>query len=88
MISCGKCPPKQVSYPCVCESNTIKCEGNQSFNLKLIFQKISEHLNEDEKGFNFFLLNNEKINEFEDNMFADITFRFITIIDAKKFGKN
>jgi hypothetical protein len=46
MISCGKCPPKQVSHPCVCESNTIKCEGNQSFNLKLIFQKISEHLNE------------------------------------------
>lgn len=87
IISCGKCPPKQVSHPCVCESKIIKCEGNQSFNLKLIFQKISEYLNEDEKSFNFFLLNNEKINEFEENVFADITFRFITIIDAKSLQK-
>lgn len=79
----GKCPPEEVSDPCVCEQQTIRCEGNQSIDLKSLFNNISKSLTKDEKNFQFFVLNNNGIKRLENNTFKDITFRFVTIIDVQ-----
>jgi hypothetical protein len=46
-------------------------------NLKQIFRDLSSELNAENKNFVFFELNNTAITELEDNIFNDITFKFI-----------
>ena len=79
----GKCLDRQVFDPCVCEYQTIKCEGNRVFDLKAVFNKISKSLNHNEKGFQLFVLNNSAIQSLQSNTFADITFKILIITDVR-----
>ena len=84
--------------PCRCATNrTIVCEGDDFFDMKSLFQKLSRSIeNESDKKFNELVMNNTAINALEDNFTSNITFRKITIkdalslskISAKAFGKN
>ncbi len=80
----GKCPDPKILNPCKCNENGIFCGGNDVFNLKHIFEAIDSELNDNEKHFKQFFLNNTAITELEENTFHNITFDQIYIFNATK----
>ncbi len=92
MGCCGECPPKESKLfhkYCLCENttNTIKCGGNDIFQLKEVFIEISNNLNKSDKHFETFVLNNTAIVELLNNTFNDITFRNIELNDVKNLKR-
>jgi hypothetical protein len=67
---------------CKCNADRIQCGGDDAFDLKRIFANIGLKLENDEKNFKRFILNNTAINELEGNTFFDITFNEIYIHNA------
>jgi hypothetical protein len=78
------CPAPEILNPCKCDAKGISCGGNDVINLKNIFKSIDQKLNESEKHFKKFYLNNTAITEIEENTLYDITFDEILIINATK----
>ncbi len=78
------CPAPEILNPCKCDAKGISCGGNDVINLKNIFKSIDQKLNESEKHFKKFYLNNSAITEIEENTLYDITFDEIQIINATK----
>jgi hypothetical protein len=78
------CPAPEILNPCKCDAEGISCGSNDVINLKNIFKAIDQKLNESEKHFKKFYLNNTAITEIEENTLYDITFDEIQIINAKK----
>jgi Leucine-rich repeat (LRR) protein len=70
---------KDKIYPDLVE---IKCGGNENIDLKHIFNELSINLEERQKSFSTFYLNNTAISELPENVFEDITFGQIAISDA------
>jgi len=54
-------PAPEILNPCKCGSIEISCGSNNVFNLKEIFKAIDQKLNESEKHFAKFYLNNTEI---------------------------
>ncbi len=77
------CPVPELLKPCICNDNEISCGGNDLLNLKHMFQKIDQELDDNQKSFNKFYLNNTAIIELEENTFSEITFEEINITDAE-----
>jgi hypothetical protein len=71
-----------VLYPCICNEYGISCGGNNSLNLKSVFQSINQNLGQNEKHFKIFALYNVAITEIEENTFFEITFDEILIFEA------
>jgi hypothetical protein len=96
LIFGGKCPPKEVFDPCLCNGTIIECFGDTSYNLKAIFQNASKSMKNEDKNFDTFAMTNQAIEELEDNTFADITFKEILlkntmslkIINSNTFSPN
>jgi len=88
-IQSAKCPSSEILKPCKCSDNmVIICDGDVSYSLKLIFDNLSNNLNNNsDRSFNGFVLNNTAITELEDNVFSNITFKSITIKDALSLTK-
>jgi len=92
----GKCPPNEVINPCLCNSTTILCEGNESYKLQHLFLIASKAIKDEDKHFDFFIMTNKAIERLEDNTFSDITFKEILlqntvslkIIDSNAFAVN
>ncbi len=83
----AKCPVKKISYPCVCEESeitSIKCKGNQRIDLKKILTEFSKNLDEKDKHFKVFDLNNQAIEVIEDNIFDDLTFDYVFFNNCSK----
>jgi hypothetical protein len=78
------CPAPEILNPCKCDAKGISCGGNDVINLKNIFKAIDQKLNESEKHFKKFYLNNTAITEIEENTLYDLTFDEIQIINATK----
>jgi hypothetical protein len=76
------CPAPEILKPCKCDAKGISCGGNDFINLKNIFKSIDQKLNESEKHFKKFYLNNSAIAEIDENTLYDITFDEIQIINA------
>lgn len=79
--------------PCVCgdnnnvDDNVIYCFGNETINLKQIFETLSTQLAADKKHFKQFFLNNTAITELEENVFYDIVFDQMNIMGAHSLTK-
>ncbi len=86
-INFGKCPSPKLLYPCICGLDNINCSGNETLDLKLIFQNMSLNLNDSDKHFDSFFLGNTAIMELEDNTFHDITFKTIVINQTKSLKR-
>ncbi len=96
-----ECPPSQLIFPCVCRNDTftlvwyskqtsglnIYCSGNEKINLEAIFKDMSLYLEESDKHFNLFHLNNTAIIMLGDNIFRDITFNIISIRGAQNLTR-
>lgn len=82
LIIAGKCPSSRVLHPCDCFHNRITCGGKLKYSLKHIFRDTSDNLTKNEKRFKDFIFQNKFIEEFEDNLFSDISFENITIRNA------
>lgn len=68
--------------PCKCRNNQIICDGEYSFNLRTVFNKLNRSLPQDkDKVFDEFLLNNTEISELDDDVFSFIRFRRIKLVD-------
>ncbi len=78
------CPAPEILNPCKCDANGISCGGNDWINLKNIFKANDQKLNESEKHFKKFYLNNTAITELEENTFYEITFDEIHIYNVTK----
>ncbi len=76
------CPSPELLYPCKCDQNGITCGGNDSLNLKHVFENIDKNLGQSEKHFERFYLTNTAITEIEENTFFEITFDGIYISNA------
>src|SRR2546426_1175167 len=88
VVYCGKCPKPEVVKPCYCASDqSIFCEGEEYYSIRNIFKRVSHSLNDSEKHFNFFLLDNPAITELEENIFYDITFERISLVNVAKIHK-
>lgn len=87
--SAGKCPSvSRVLHPCRCSNDRIIICGEQiKYSLKHIFQDLSNSLSKNDKHFSDFVFENTVIEELEDNLFGDILFENITIINAKSLAK-
>jgi len=68
------CPNPELLNPCKCINNQISCGGDQHINLKHMFKRLSQQLDDQNKHFNRFFLNNTAISELEENTFYEITF--------------
>ncbi len=73
------CRDPAVHYPCVCVDNEISCRGHERCNLTEIFRLFDQKLDENEKHFKSFILDNTTITELDENTFYDITFDEIAI---------
>jgi hypothetical protein len=62
------------------------CGGNETINLKTIFSQMNSKLENGEKLFNRFYLNNTAISELAENTFENITFDVIEIRNAKNLS--
>jgi hypothetical protein len=82
IIKCESCPNEELLYPCVCNNRDIICGGKEDLNLQNIFKSFSLTLNETQKSFTQFFLNNTAIKRIESNTFFDITFITIYIEHA------
>lgn len=79
----SECPKPDIIDPCICVYKTdIHCYGNQTLNLKEIFNNLSQKLENGNKHFDRFYLNNTAIHELEEFVFSDITFNEIFIRNA------
>ncbi len=76
------CPKPQFLHPCECDQKGITCGGNDSLNLKHVFQNIDKNLLHYEKHFEKFYLNNTAITEIEEKTFFAVTFDEIHIFNA------
>jgi Leucine-rich repeat (LRR) protein len=84
IILCGVCPTDnsfvKLIQPCFCRDDTISCGGTDQIDLKAIFQNISKNIKSaNDKHFYTFYLNNTKITELVQDVFADISFQVIDI---------
>lgn len=69
--------------PCRCSNDQITCDGEYNFNLKSVFFKLNRTLRHPEdRRFDLILLNNTEITELPENVFGDIHFKKIKIVDA------
>lgn len=91
---CTECPSEQMISPCDCLKHEyhpriiyFKCGGNENFDLKHIFNEMSINLDEGNKSFTSFYLNNTAISELSENVFGNITFGEIIIENAYKFSR-
>ncbi len=86
----AECPKPEYLLPCYCDSyeknDTISCGGNENFDLKFFFEKLSQQLKREEKIFYKFYLNNTSITDLKENTFSDITFEEIFIQNALKLS--
>ena len=87
LSSAGACPPSRVLHPCLCSDNRITCGQDIKYSIKHIFHELSSHLPKNERHFSAFVFENSAIEEFDDNMFADVLFDNITIINAINLAK-
>jgi N-acetylneuraminic acid mutarotase len=71
-----------VVYSCICQNDAIICDGYNAYDFNQIFSDMSRHLNDSEKKFQTFILNNTEITEIPENSFEDIEFTKIVIKDA------
>ncbi len=55
VILCGICPWSEVIYPCTCSNQKIECNGG-GYNLKKLFENLSNNLTNDEKHFDAIIL--------------------------------
>ncbi len=58
-----------------------------SYDFNQIFSDMSRHLNDSEKKFQTFILNNTEITEIPENSFEDIEFTKIVIKDATNLAQ-
>lgn len=83
---CESCPKPELLKPCFCQMEksltNIKCTGNQEIDLKTLFHKLSDELEEKDKHFDIFFTNNTVIKELPENVFNDITFTSIHFQNA------
>jgi hypothetical protein len=86
-LTSGTCPQTEVIKPCTCNDDIISCGGDNSYNLKHIFQSISNHSDESGKHFRRFHLNNNATTELVEDVFTDITFDEIMIESAHNLTK-
>jgi hypothetical protein len=78
MVKCELfCPNPEMLYPCTCHNGTISCVGNEEYDVKKIFFKLSQSLEANQKSFNRFYFTNKAIKKIEPNTFYDITFESI-----------
>lgn len=78
----SECPKPEIINPCVCKDEIIYCGGNESINLKIIFNHLSQESTDEKKHFKQFHLNNTAITELQEIAFSDITFDEIVIENA------
>lgn len=79
----ANCPMNYLIKPCKCSNSRITCDGEFNYSLKYIFDKLSRTVTHPEdKRFAEFVLNNTEIVELKDNLFNDIRFKTISIVDA------
>lgn len=79
----SSCPMNYVLNPCHCREERIICDGEYSFNLKTVFNKLNRTLrNDQDKVFDEFVLNNTEIAELDDDVFSHIRFGRIHLVDA------
>lgn len=79
----ANCPMNYLINPCKCSEGRITCDGEYNFNVRAVFHKLNRSLryNED-RTFEQFTLNNTEIAELPDNVFGDVRFSSIKIVDA------
>jgi hypothetical protein len=70
----SECPKPELLKPCNCDNEVILCGGNQYYNLKHLFESLSNELTDDKKHFKRFYFNNTAITELKENTFYDLTF--------------
>ncbi len=86
----GNCPKPEVLYPCKCINKQIDCTALDvgSYDIKFIFQALSNNVKtESDRHFDSFTLSNKLIEEFEDNVFGNITFDNIIIVNSDNFKR-
>lgn len=78
--------------PCRCQDGRITCDGEYSYSLKNVFDKLNRSLQHDQdRIFDEFVLNNTDISELVDDVFGDIRFKRIRLVDAlslRRVGPN
>jgi hypothetical protein len=88
----GKCPDADVIKPCWCEDNyrpgkiIISC-GGQYFDIKQMFTRLNQALNQSEKHFDIFWFHNRAIEVIPENVFGDITFDEVAFYQAENLTK-
>jgi hypothetical protein len=83
MIKPRKCV-KSINYLHIAD---INCGGNENIDLKHIFNEMSLNLEEGKKNFSTFHLNNTAISELPENVFENITFNQIEVMDAYNLSR-
>jgi len=93
----GRCPKPAVIEPCRCfykgqedQFDRIQCGGDEIYDLKHIFTKLSESLNttnKSEKHFDKFWFHSNAIEVIPEAVFGDITFDEIGFYQAKNLTK-
>lgn len=71
--------------PCRCQDERITCDGEYTYNLKGIFDRLNRSLGlqpEEDRTFEEFVFNNTEITELVDQVFGDIRFKRIKLVDA------
>ncbi len=87
LIDGHECPKPEPLKPCFCNADGISCSGNQTIDLKTIFDGLSSTLEEGKKHFRQFSLSNTALSELLENTFGNITFDYISINDAKNLTR-
>jgi hypothetical protein len=82
-----ECPKPELLKPCFCSADGISCGGNQTIDLKTIFDGLSSNLEEGNKHFRQFSLSNTALSELLENTFGNITFDYISINGAKNLTR-
>jgi len=76
------CPDARVVYPCVCEDNTVYCHDiTTELDLKALFDKINANISSEQKRWRAFNLEATQVRELPANVFGDITFEDINLIN-------
>ncbi len=66
-----ECPKPELLEPWFCSADGISCGGNQTIDLKTIFDGLSSTLEEGNKHFRQFSLSNTALNELLENTFGN-----------------
>jgi len=89
-LSLNECPPAEDLYPCKCDlkrkfwniyNGGIFCGGEEMFDMKKIFHRLSGNKKYVDSPYGVFVFNNTKIVEIPEDVFGNFTFNAIFFAD-------